>query len=265
MVNLQTAPQANFRQLSGQLADISVVSQHKVVAISGAQGSGKTTLAALLAQALTLKGLTAAVVSLDDYYLGRAARQQLADQVHPLLATRGVPGTHQVERLIDDLLAQQAGQRLTLPQFCKATDDCVADLAPVTADILILEGWCLGLLPLNQQQLCAQPNALEQSADANGDWRGWVNQQLSSRYQAVWPLCDAMYLLQAPDWQQVCKWRTQAEHRLRALHGVGMTPEILTRFMQHYQRWTAQLLAGHHIPMAARYYLNETHHIYHQC
>lgn len=255
----------DFQQLSLRLAGEAVALQHKVIAISGAQGSGKSTLAALLADELTAKGVTAAVVSLDDYYLSRRARQQLACDVHPLLKTRGVPGTHQIERLLHDLQAQHAGCRLQLPQFCKATDDSVADQATCLVDVLILEGWCIGLLPLSTQQLLAQPNALEQSADGEGHWRYWVNQQLSGVYQQVWRQCDALYMLQAPGWPQVCRWRAMAEQKIWTQYGYGMDSAALAVFMQHYQRWTMLALAGHHLPAAARFYLNETHQIYHQC
>lgn len=262
---IDNASLLDFQQLSDGLARAAITSKHKVIAISGAQGSGKTTLAAMLAEALVAKGQSAAVVSLDDYYLGRTARQQLARDVHPLLQTRGVPGTHQIDRLLADLLAQRAGLPVTRPRFCKATDDCLADLPAGQVDVLILEGWCIGLLPLTEPQLLAQPNSLEQQADADARWRHWVNQQLSGTYQQVWAQCDALYLLQAPDWLQVCQWRAQAEARLRAQQRGGMDPTTLALFMQHYQRWTLQLLAGHHVPLTATYYLNETHQIYHQC
>ena len=41
-------------------------------------------------------GLRAAILSLDDIYLSGADRLQRANTIHPLLATRGVPGTHDV-------------------------------------------------------------------------------------------------------------------------------------------------------------------------
>jgi D-glycerate 3-kinase len=71
-----------------------------------AQGSGKTTLARALATAATAQGITTACLSLDDLYLTRAERLELSAKVHPLLATRGVPGTHDVSlglRVIDAL------------------------------------------------------------------------------------------------------------------------------------------------------------------
>ena len=64
-----------------------------VFAIAGLQGSGKSTLAAQVAARARSEGLRVAVLSLDDLYLTRAQRQRLALDVHPLLATRGPPGT----------------------------------------------------------------------------------------------------------------------------------------------------------------------------
>jgi len=60
-----------------------------VLGIAGAQGSGKSTIARALAARFGCP-----VLSLDDLYLDGAARQRLAETVHPLLRTRGVPGTH---------------------------------------------------------------------------------------------------------------------------------------------------------------------------
>ena len=69
-----------------------------VLGLNGAQGTGKSTLARLLQRLLErVHGLRAAILSLDDIYLSGADRLQRANTIHPLLATRGVPGTHDVE------------------------------------------------------------------------------------------------------------------------------------------------------------------------
>src|SRR5690606_13368304 len=80
--------------------------QALLVGVSGCQGSGKSTLAALLVLlARELLGLRAVNLSIDDFYLGHAERQVLARKVHPLLATRGVPGTHEVPLAMDTIAA----------------------------------------------------------------------------------------------------------------------------------------------------------------
>src|SRR5690606_26489272 len=79
------------------LQRVAVNHQALLVGVSGCQGSGKTTLASLLVLLLReMLGLRCINLSIDDFYLTRAERQQLAATVHPLLATRGVPGTHDV-------------------------------------------------------------------------------------------------------------------------------------------------------------------------
>ncbi|HEX5378727.1 MAG TPA: kinase, partial [Phenylobacterium sp.] len=76
------------------------------VGICGTQASGKSTLTAVVKRLLEARGLTVAALSLDDLYLTRAERARLAAEVHPLFATRGPPGTHDValgERTLDAL------------------------------------------------------------------------------------------------------------------------------------------------------------------
>ena len=68
-----------------------------LIGMNGSQGSGKSTLAALLTRLLANNhGLKAIDLSIDDFYHSRQSRLSLANKVHPLLETRGVPGTHDV-------------------------------------------------------------------------------------------------------------------------------------------------------------------------
>ena len=55
------------------------------IGISGAQGTGKTTLSYLLSQLLTKQQFKIAQFSLDDFYLTKNERKLLASQEHPLL------------------------------------------------------------------------------------------------------------------------------------------------------------------------------------
>ena len=85
-----------------ELFEVSKNSSPIVVSVSGAPGTGKTTLAYELAGAFQqVFGVNSAIVSLDDFYLPRAARVDLAKSIHPLAITRGPPGTHDAETLVD--------------------------------------------------------------------------------------------------------------------------------------------------------------------
>ena len=97
-----------------------------VLGINGAQGSGKSTLSRIVGLILE-QGFHKRVVniSIDDLYKTRSQRVRLAEERHPLLATRGVPGSHDVELgrlIIKQLVSADTGQ-LAIPRFDKATDD----------------------------------------------------------------------------------------------------------------------------------------------
>ncbi|MDR0780477.1 MAG: hypothetical protein LBF16_07245 [Pseudomonadales bacterium] len=179
-----------------------------IVGVSGCQGSGKSTLAGVLVLLLKhLLGLRCIALSLDDFYLTHAQRQSLGATVHPLLATRGVPGTHDVELALRTLRALREGGEVRIPRFDKALDDRVPSaqwlcvLAPL--DVVVLEGWCLGIGPEEAAALQTPLNALEAQEDAQGVWRRYVNAQLQGPYAVLYALVEFLVLLQAPDFAQV--------------------------------------------------------------
>lgn len=232
------AMQAYAAVLRQLLQQITQHAMPAIIAISGAQGTGKTTLAKLLITCLETAGLAAAAVSLDDYYFSRAKRISLSQTVHPLMAQRGVPGTHNIQQAIADAKAVLAGTAVTLPQFDKALNEPAEPLPAKQLDILIVEGWCLGLPAQTEQELIRPVNALEAEEDQDGRWRRFVNQQLATDYAEYWQLMSRLIWLCAPSWHAVCRWRAKQEHRLWQERGTGMSEQTLTRFMLLFQRLT---------------------------
>lgn len=220
-----------------------------VLAISGVQGSGKSTLAAQVVARAQARGLNAAALSIDDVYLTRAQRQRLARQVHPLLITRGPPGTHDLPLAHAVLDAVAARQPLALPRFDKLADERLpeAQWAALDAplDLLVFEGWFLGTPAQGDAELDSPLNALEREADPDGRWRRWCNQALARDYPALWQRCDRLWFLQPPDFSVVPRWRWQQEQSLqRAQPGRhGMSRPQLERFVQYYERVSRQALA----------------------
>lgn len=236
---LSTTQAASYQQLLLALtASLQQVNLPKVIAISGGQGTGKSTLAKLLVCELRARGIHCTAVSLDDYYLPRQDRQQLASTVHPLLAQRGVPGTHDIQRAIRDARQVLAGQAVALPVFDKALDDRLADKPEQHIQLLIVEGWCLGLSAQSEAALALPVNSLEAEEDAAGHWRHYVNQQLAGAYQQYFSLLKPLIWLKAPGWDSICQWRARQEQQLWQQRGHGMTAEQLTRFMLPFQRLT---------------------------
>lgn len=223
------------------------------VGINGAQGSGKSTLASLLAILFRGSGLNAVSLSIDDFYLSRAGRQRLAREVHPLLATRGVPGTHNTDLALETLAAlRQAGggDRIGLPAFDKAEDDCMPKTqwreVEGPLDLVILEGWFIGARPQAEVDLREPINALEAEEDPAGTWRSYVNQSLAGAYQGLFDQLDELIFLQTPGFEQVLEWRTLQEAKLRQRSGEGsalMTEKEIRRFIAHFERLTRHCLA----------------------
>jgi D-glycerate 3-kinase len=219
-----------------------------LVGVCGSQGSGKSTVCKELASKWSEQGWRVAVLSLDDLYLTRAEREDLARGIHPLLATRGVPGTHDVSLGIRTLRALSVPGRATLPRFDKANDDRAAEasreLTETPVDVILFEGWCVGARPQNRAVLSTPINSLETSEDADGRWRNYVNDRLAGEYQTLFSFIDFLVLLAAPDFDVVLRWRTQQERALRMV-GPGsavMDDVALARFVQHYERLTRHIL-----------------------
>lgn len=219
-----------------------------VLGICGAQGSGKSTLVAALENRLARAGIRAAALSLDDLYLTRAQRQDLAREVHPLFVTRGVPGTHDVALGLATIEALERGEAAAMPRFDKGQDDRVPQAhwpqAPLRTEVLLFEGWCLGARMQEAAALADPVNALEAQEDPRGVWRAHANAALSGDYQRLFARIDALALLAAPDWAVVARWREQQEAELRAKGGTrAMSPAEVGRFISHYERLTRHILA----------------------
>lgn len=241
--------------LAASITQRARLSDHLVlVGLCGAQGSGKSTAAAALVELLAREELPAVALSIDDFYLPRAARAELARAVHPLLATRGVPGTHDVELAQATIDSLAGDEPVLLPGFDKAIDDRRPRRewrrATGPLRVVILEGWCVGARPESPEQLAAPCNALEHEEDADGRWRAYVNAALSGPYRPLFDRLSPLVLLEAPSFEVVHGWRAEQERKLREkLQAEGadtrrvMDDAGIARFIAHYERVTRHILA----------------------
>jgi D-glycerate 3-kinase len=221
-----------------------------IIGICGPQASGKSTATAQVAEAMTAQGLRVATLSLDDLYLGRGARAALAKDVHPLFATRGPPGTHDVALGIDILTKLKRREAVTLPRFDKGCDEpCPMGTWPhvdARCDIVLFEGWCVGARPQDDAALVQPVNALEREEDADGVWRRAINAHLAGPTGDLFALIDRLILLRAPGFDVVHAWRCEQEHDLIAKAGEGGAPAAMSdhqivRFIAHFERITRHI------------------------
>jgi len=216
--------------------------------INGAQGTGKSTLADFLAKAAEeLFGWRTAVLSIDDFYLTRAERQVLARDVHPLFATRGVPGTHDMTMLsnvLDQIENLPADAAMRLPRFDKSTDERAKESTWPTVDgpldMVVLEGWCVGSEAQKDDAMREPVNDLEREEDADGSWRTTANEKLAVLYEPVFARLDALVFLAAPSFEAVFRWRLEQEQKLAdATAGSEIMDESeVARFIRFYERIT---------------------------
>lgn len=226
-----------------------------IVGINGAQGSGKTTLCQIL-QLLLESGFERRVItlSIDDLYLTHQQRVELAQKVHPLFITRGVPGTHDISlglSLLDELIQSGASGPITLPKFDKAQDDRAPqnqwDVVTTPVDLVLFEGWCVGATAQPETALQSPVNRLEEKEDPDGIWRHYVNDCLQQHYAHMFSRLDLLIMLKIPDMDCVLKWRSLQERKLanstaRPENSRIMGESALRRFIMHYERLTRHML-----------------------
>ena len=205
--------------------------------IGGAQGTGKSTISFMVKNVLDqVFSISAEILSIDDYYLTRDERSDLAAKIHPLLAVRGVPGTHDMHWMRETIASLRSGESCKVPVFSKGEDDRLHyGQVKYPPEILILEGWCWGAKHVPEQELQCPINELEAQRDSDLVWRRFVNQALASNvYQECFET-DLQVFLNAPDMEAVFRWRFQQESQL--INGSHIMSEAEIRnFVMYYQR-----------------------------
>lgn len=218
-----------------------------VVGVAGPQGSGKTTLV----RAFAAFHPAVAHFSLDDVYLDAAARRMLSATVHPLFATRGPPGTHDLDLLnatLDALQATDPDSRTPLPAFDKVTDNPMPRSArPIfegRPQLILLDGWCLGASAQSDAELVTPINEIETKEDDRGKWRRAVNEHLTLPYGMAFARLDAILHLRAPDFDIIHEWRCEQEEGLLGRSLSHADQRRIAIFIQHFERITRHMMAG---------------------
>ena len=233
---------AALRPIDERIAAIDRRGAPLVVGVTGPQGSGKSAAAGALALLLRDRGLRTAVLSLDDLYLTLAERRRLAAEVHPLFATRGAPGTHDVALGMAVIESLGRTGDTAVPRFDKARDDrrdpAGWDVVHGPVDVILFEGWCVGGRPQDAAALIVPVNELERTRDPDGVWRRSANAALAGPYQDLFATIGLQVLLRAPSFEVVLGWRFEQEHKLRERRAGGQSDAEIATFIQHYERLT---------------------------
>ena len=241
------------------------------VGLAGGQGTGKTTISSLIRIILTKYfKLNVFRISIDDFYKTRKERINLSKRVHPMLLTRGVPGTHDINMMLNFFRKSKSKKfkRLKLPTFNKAIDDRYNkkkwyDLKK-KPDVIIFEGWCVGAKSEKNTTLNKAINSLERAKDQKKIWRKHVNHQLKSKYKNLYSQLNCLIYLKAKNFSLLQKWRLKQERKLWVKSKVKskiMSRGDVLNFMQTYQRITQNMFRNMPKYASVIFNLNSNHQI----
>ena len=237
-----------------------------IVGLAGGQGTGKTTTSSLIKIILTKYfRLKVFKISIDDFYKTRKERINLSKRVHPMLLTRGVPGTHDINMMLSFFgkAKSKKFKKLMLPTFNKAIDDRFNKKKwyelNQKPDVIIFEGWCVGAKPETNNTLKKTINSMEKVKDQKKIWRKYVNQQLKSKYKKLYSQLNCLIYLKAKNFSLLQKWRLKQERKLLLKNKKNsklkiMSKEDVLSFMQTYQRVTQNMFRN--MPKHASIILN---------
>ena len=220
--------------------------------LSGGQGSGKTTVTAIL-KIILEKFFKRKVyaISIDDFYKTLKERDQMSRTIHPLFKTRGVPGTHDINliRKLFNFIKRRKFKKFKLPKFDKSIDDRLKKKYWTSIkkrpEIIILEGWCVGAKPQSNFLIKNPINILEKKEDKSSTWRNYVNKKLKNEYKKIFEMIDHLIFIKVPNFKMVLKWRLLQERKLKKksyLNKKIMSHTQIKRFVMFYERITLQMI-----------------------
>ena len=223
------------------------------VGLAGGQGTGKTTTSSIIKIILEKYfKLNVFKISIDDFYKTRKERILLSKKIHPMLLTRGVPGTHDINMMLDFFKKAKTKKfkSFQLPNFNKAIDDRFAKKywynIKKKPDVIIFEGWCVGAKHEKNSSLNKAINSMERIKDPNKVWRKYVNHQLKQKYKDLYSQLNCLIYLKAKNFSLLQKWRLKQENKLwlkskkTSKHKIMNKDDVIS-FMQTYQRITENM------------------------
>jgi len=207
--------------------------------ILGGQGTGKSTLAAILKLILEYLGYPTLCLSLDDLYKTYAERLALKE-ADPRLIWRGPPGTHDIQlglTVLDQLRHANSLTPVHIPRFDKSAYGGAGERSEPEAvmgvDIVLFEGWFVGVKPIDPAAFDSAPPPIE--TDTDRAFARDMNERLKD-YLPLWERLDRLILLYPVDYRLSLQWRRQAEHEMIAAGKAGMTDSEIEQFVHYFWR-----------------------------
>ena len=208
------------------------VSQRKIIGVSALPGTGKTTLGKWLESISTEFNFKISVISIDDFYLP-SQEMELAIKNNPWNVSRGFPGSHSVSLMKDKLIKWKIDGKLNVPVFDKSLRNGLGDRAywrQESPDLLIIEGWFLGVKPFsinsnNVEEIFPPLSSTESS------YRLIIQKNLE-QYLDIWNLLDQIWHLKPLKFEYMNLWKSIQEKKMLLKRGSALQDEKLINFLR---------------------------------
>ncbi len=206
--------------------------ERKIIGISALPGTGKTTLGKWL-ESISLKlKFKLSVISIDDFYLP-SEEMEFAIKNNPWNVSRGFPGSHSIDLMKEKLLKWKTDGQLTVPVFDKSLRKGLGDRAhwrEESPDLLIIEGWFLGVKPLsidldNSEKFSPPLSVFESS------YRDKIQNNLD-QYLGVWNMIDQIWHLKPLKFEYLNEWKSNQEKSMQFKSGSSLKDDNLSNFLR---------------------------------
>ena len=206
--------------------------ERKIIGISALPGTGKTTLGKWL-ESISLKlKFKLSVISIDDFYLP-SEEMEFAIKNNPWNVSRGFPGSHSIDLMKEKLLKWKTDGQLNVPVFDKSLRKGLGDRAhwrEESPDLLIIEGWFLGVKPLsidldNSEKISPPLSVFESS------YRNKIQNNLD-QYLDVWNMIDQIWHLKPLKFEYLNEWKSNQEKSMQLKSGSSLKDDNLSNFLR---------------------------------
>lgn len=219
-----------------------------IVGLSGPQGSGKSFLAANLAEQLSsiYPYLKFVQFLMDDLYLTHEAQNAVSREEpdNLMVQGRGLPGTHDLEMAVAVFEKLYKGQPVKIPLYDKSAYSGEGDRFPEDkwtnvagkVDVVLFEGWFNGFLYQDPDVIRLRWLGADSSTSVLPKHKLFQVEEMNTRlleYGRIWGYFDYFVYLKASI-DNVYQWRTEQEHALIAAYGSGMSDKEVRAFVDRY-------------------------------
>ena len=207
-------------------------SERKIIGLSALPGTGKTTLGLFVEQIALILNFKISVISLDDFYLP-ACEMKNAVLHNPWNVSRGFPGTHSISLMEQKLFDWKKTGILNVPVYDKSLRSGLGDRSmwkTETPDLVILEGWFLGIHPYFKSDQTI--NFLDSSLSKEEINFGKKIQTNLLSYLRVWNLLDKIWHIKPECFEYMNDWKCEQEEQMLKIKGSSLKGQKLIDFLR---------------------------------